>query len=80
MSMGCYGCREATDMAEDEAIIGIPGNKLPEIITSLEKLAEKAMPRVRSKAIYKMYVEQKRGAAAALTLDLPAEAPPQDHQ
>jgi uncharacterized protein (DUF169 family) len=55
MSMGCYGCREATDMAPEEAIIGIPGNKLPEIIASLEKLAEKAMPRVRSKAIYKMY-------------------------
>jgi uncharacterized protein (DUF169 family) len=59
MSMGCYGCREATDMADDEAIIGIPGRKLPEIIASLEKLAEKAMPRVRSKAIYKMYVGEK---------------------
>jgi len=68
MSMGCYGCREATDMADDEAIIGIPGNKLPEIITSLEKLAEKAMPRVRSKAIYKMYVGQAEEAHTGGTL------------
>lgn len=56
MSMGCYGCREATDMADDEAIIGIPGRKLPEVVESLENLAARAMPRVRSKAIYKMYV------------------------
>lgn len=57
MGFGCYGCREATDMADDEAIIGIPGGKLAEIVSSLESLAEKAMPRVRSKAVYKMYVE-----------------------
>lgn len=57
MGFGCYGCREATDMADDEAIIGIPGGKLAEIVSSLESLAEKARPRVRSKAIYKMYVE-----------------------
>jgi uncharacterized protein (DUF169 family) len=68
MSMGCYGCREATDMADDEAIIGIPGNKVPEIIASLEKLAEKAMPRVRSKAIYKMYVGQAEEAHTGGTL------------
>jgi len=67
MSMGCYGCREATDMAPEEAIIGIPGSKLPEIIASLEKLAEKAMPRVRSKAIYKMYVAQGQEVHAGQT-------------
>ena len=68
MSMGCYGCREATDMAPDEAIIGIPREKLTEVVASLKKLAERAMPRVRSKAIYKMYVGEKDrpdvGAAA----------------
>jgi len=58
MSMGCYGCREATDMAPEEAIIGIPGPKLAEVVASLKKLAERAMPRVRSKAIYEMYRSQ----------------------
>jgi len=58
MSMGCYGCREATDMAPEEAIIGIPGRKLAEIVSSLERLGEKALPRVRSKTVYKMYTGQ----------------------
>lgn len=69
MSMGCYGCREATDMADDEAIIGIPGSKLPEVVASLEKLAAKAMPRVRSKAVYKMYVGEKEAPG------IPAQTP-----
>jgi len=59
MSMGCYGCREATDMAPEEAIIGIPSQKLTEVVASLKRLAERTMPRVRSKAIYKMYVGEK---------------------
>jgi len=60
MSFGCYGCREATDMADDEGIIGIPGAKLAEIVSSLEGLAEKAMPRVRSKNVYEMYIRPER--------------------
>lgn len=58
MSMGCYGCREATDMAPEEAIIGIPGPKLAEVVSSLQRLGEKALPRVRSKAVYEMYRSQ----------------------
>ena len=58
MSFGCYGCREATDMQDDEAIIGIPAGKLEEIAASLSKLSEKAMPRVRSKKVYQMYTEK----------------------
>jgi uncharacterized protein (DUF169 family) len=58
MSFGCYGCREATDMQDDEAIIGIPAGKLQEIVASLEKLAEKAMPRVRAKKVYQTYTER----------------------
>jgi len=58
MSMGCYGCREATDMAPEEAIIGIPGRKLAEVVSSLERLGEKALPRVRSKTVYEMYRSQ----------------------
>ena len=67
MGFGCYGCREATDMADDEAIIGIPGDKLAEIVSSLESLAEKAMPRVRSKAIYRMYAEEKEHASGHIS-------------
>mgnify|MGYP005832365699 CR=1 FL=1 len=51
-TLGCYGCREATDLAETECLLGLPGKDLPAIISELEELAEKAMPRVRSKAVY----------------------------
>jgi len=43
-------------MQDDEAIIGIPAGKLQEVIASLEKLAEKAMPRVRAKKVFQMYM------------------------
>jgi len=58
MSFGCYGCREATDMQDNEAIIGIPGSKLQGIADSLSELAEKAITRVRSKNVYKAYMER----------------------
>lgn len=51
-SLGCYGCREATNMGEAECILGFPGQDLERIVTELQELAEKAMPRVRSKAVY----------------------------
>jgi len=76
MSFGCYGCREATDMADDEGIIGIPGGKLAEIVASLESLAEKAMPRVRSKNVYKMYIRPE-GAPAGGRAGDPPVAPAQ---
>ena len=53
VSMGCYGCREATDMAEAEAILGMPGKDLERIVAQLEQLSAKAMGRVRGKAVYK---------------------------
>ena len=58
MSFGCYGCREATDMQDNEAIIGIPGSKLQGVADSLSELAEKAISRVRSKNVYKTYMER----------------------
>lgn len=56
-SLGCYGCREATDLAESEGVIGFPIKNLEGIVNSLEKLNDKAMPRVRSKTIYRMLLE-----------------------
>ena len=52
-SLGCYGCREATNMAESECVVGFPIKDLDHIVNSLQKLNEKAIPRVRGKAIYK---------------------------
>jgi uncharacterized protein (DUF169 family) len=51
-SLGCYGCREATDMAESECILGFPGRDLERIMAELEGLAAKAMSRVRGKGVY----------------------------
>lgn len=51
-SLGCYGCREATDMAESECILGMPGRDLERVVDQLEELSSKAMARVRGKAIY----------------------------
>jgi len=52
-SLGCYGCREATNLAEGECVLGFPMRDLESIVSSLQKLNEKAIPRVRGKAIYK---------------------------
>lgn len=49
VSLGCYGCRDATDIADDECLVGIPMEKLDEIITSLKALAQKAMPEAETK-------------------------------
>ena len=51
-SLGCYGCREATNMGEAECILGFPGRDLVRIVHELEELASKALPRVRGKAVY----------------------------
>ncbi len=51
-SLGCYGCREATDMAESECILGFPGQDLECIMAELEELAAKAMSRVRGKSVF----------------------------
>lgn len=49
MSYGCYGCRDATDIGQNETVLGFPGDLLPDIYKHLEHLAEKAMPISRSK-------------------------------
>jgi len=49
LTYGCYGCRDATDLSENEAIIGFPGSYLPPIMDHLEYLKEKAIPRSRDK-------------------------------
>lgn len=51
-SLGCYGCREATDLGEGETVLGFPCADLARIATALESLAAKAIPRVRLKPVY----------------------------
>jgi len=58
-SLGCYGCREATDLSESECVLGFPFKDLGKIVTSLERLNEKAIPRVRGKTIYKALLSRK---------------------
>ncbi|MCW4003866.1 MAG: DUF169 domain-containing protein [Candidatus Bathyarchaeota archaeon] len=55
MTPGCYGCRQATDTPPEHMFIGIPAKLLPEIVESLEVLAQKAMPPVREKGVYALY-------------------------
>ncbi len=52
-NLGCYGCRDATDIPEVECLLGFPAGSLDKIVGGLEKLAEKAIPRSRAKGAYK---------------------------
>ena len=61
MSIGCYGCREATDLAKGECVLGFPGEYLDEIVESLEALQRKAIPRVRGKNVYRALLERSEG-------------------
>lgn len=46
---GCYGCRDATDLGDNEAVMGFPAKMLPAIAEHLEFLAKNAIPHSRSK-------------------------------
>ena len=49
LSYGCYGCREATDIGPDEAVLGVPFNDFEKISEYVEYLARRAMPNSRAK-------------------------------
>lgn len=48
-SLGCYGCRDATDLAGSETVIGFPASQLVSLMQHLEFLAQKAIPTSRAK-------------------------------
>lgn len=52
LSYGCYGCRDATDMASGEAVLGFPVRMLLPIERELLRLGQKAMPASRAKRAY----------------------------
>lgn len=49
MSMGCYGCRDATDIGPNETVLGFPFKDFNAIVKSLEFLNQKAIPNSRGK-------------------------------
>ena len=50
-SLGCYGCREATDLGPHESVLGFPGARLEPLLAALESLANRAVGRSRAKAV-----------------------------
>lgn len=49
LSYGCYGCRDATDIGTDEAVLGFPYPAYEKISENLEYLSKKAIPNSRGK-------------------------------
>jgi uncharacterized protein (DUF169 family) len=60
VSLGCYGCRDATDITEDECLVGIPFEQLGEILESIEALSKKAMPQARGKRTYSQFMKSEK--------------------
>jgi len=59
VTLGCYGCRNATSIPDDHLLAGFPGNQLESIVHSLRMLEEKSMPRTREKKGYKRLINPK---------------------
>lgn len=57
VTLGCYGCRNATDIPDENLLAGFPGNQIKEILDSLEVIREKAMPRTREKRAYSRLIQ-----------------------
>lgn len=49
ITFGCYGCRAATDIAEDMMFMGVPTDRLETIAKGLRELSLKAIPHSRMK-------------------------------
>ena len=60
-SLGCYGCREATDLGPEETVLGFPAEHLDALVDALERLRPTAIPRSRAKQPWKAFV--RAGAA-----------------
>lgn len=56
-SLGCYGCREATDLTPGETVLGFPGVLLDPLLGALEMLRSKAVPRSRAKLAHACLAE-----------------------
>jgi len=54
-SLGCYGCREATDLGPEETVLGFPVAHLDGLVDALERLGATAIPRSRAKKPYELF-------------------------
>jgi len=52
MSFGCYGCRDATDIGPNEAVLGFPFDEFEGLTVALEFLSEKAISNSRGKKAF----------------------------
>ncbi len=52
VTLGCYGCRNATNIPDGNLLAGFPGSQLEVIVDSLEHMNVKCMPRTREKRAY----------------------------
>lgn len=51
-SLGCYGCRDATNIRDEENLIGIPYKKLNSVVKNLEQLSLKPMKKSKGKGSF----------------------------
>jgi len=58
LSLACYNSRNATDIGEDEILIGVPYQHLEDIVYALPRLKESIITRSRSKPMYKLFLEE----------------------
>jgi uncharacterized protein (DUF169 family) len=49
ISLGCFGCRKATDIAPEHMLVGIPMSKMPDIVAAVRKMGEGPIPKSRAK-------------------------------
>jgi len=61
VTLGCYGCRNATNIKDEYLLAGFPGYKLKDIINSLNMLEEKSIPTTRGKKGYQRLLDSSRG-------------------
>lgn len=60
-SYGCYGCRAATDIGNNESVLGFPASMLSLIVEHLRFLSTKAIPVSRSKRALSTLLEKNGG-------------------
>jgi len=58
VSLGCYGCRNATLIPDTCLLAGFPGSHLERLVVSLKAIKEKAMPRTREKRAFSRLLEK----------------------
>jgi len=68
-ALGCYGCREATDLAPGETVVGFPGSLLEPLVAALAMLKAKAVGRSRSKAVYGLLMARGESAGDGASVE-----------